>query len=389
MTKTQSAVLSGYIGKYYDFWGNPSDQFATWSRTERTTLESRGHYGWPNPKQGWVGGDFRQLNNQMSGGLTAIQCQGVGAYTNNHYIGNMCADLGTHYPSLSGDGAAWGPEAFDRMKPTKPVFNGLNAIYEMREVPEMLRQRFLKSGLKSISNYWLALQFGWQPLLSDCLSMLNFQRKAQKKLDFLLRHNGKPFRTRVTLAENVTVGDPVISQWDRPNPLSSFVTQFFIGTPYSTTTTTAIDKVWASARMSYWLPEGPRGIAWNTAMKMRLFGLYPSPSVFYRAVPWSWLEDWFFNTGQVLQNMEPGVANRLVYDYFYVMRSQQSVTTRLYSGTLRAFRTGAPVPYNLTASLSTDLKTRLEGDPFGWGTNQNDLTPMQLSILGALGHSHA
>jgi len=174
-----------------------------------------------------------------------------------------CADLGSAYPQFNVNGASWGAQAFNNMKPTKPTFNGLNALYEMREVPEMLRQRFLSSGLKGIPNYWLALQFGWKPLLQDIRKMVTFQRNAERKLKWLLRHNGKPIRASSTLVDSTTETVPVRTDWSRPNPLGSFVTQFFSGTPYSLNSTVVQDRVWAVAKYRYWLPDGPRDINWT------------------------------------------------------------------------------------------------------------------------------
>jgi len=392
MTRTRtSGGQSVKIGHYKHFDGIDSrDYFGVYSRDVKSLIASEGHYGYPDFPTYDVGGPFRLLHNYMQvTTLGAVKLHGSGAYAAHHYVGDVIgSDLGSTCPALSGDGSSYGSDAFRRMKPTKPTFNGLNAIYEMREVPDMLRQRFLHKGLNAIPDYWLALQFGWKPLLSDIRSMVQFQQNAAKKLAWLLRHNGKPVRTRVVLQDNTSESTPILTDWDRPNPLGSFVTNFFTGaTPHSEKRTITRDTVWASAQYRYWLPDGPKDIVWHAAMMARLFGLNPSPAVIWRAMPWTWLSDWFFNVGNILDNMETGVANRLAADYFYVMRELTQETKKDFFGTCLDDPSNKLVPYHLTSTLGTNLKTRLSGDPFGFSTNPNGLNATQLSILGALGKS--
>jgi hypothetical protein len=266
------------------------------------------------------------------------------------------------------------------MKPTKPVFQGSNAIWEFREVPGQLKQRLSNSGLKNVGNYWLALEFGWKPLLNDIVNMLSFHADAQKRLDWLLRHNGKPVRRRVSLVDDTS--DPVTTSNIYGSTQPGFVNQFYLETPTWRRTETISDKIWGSARFRYWLPEGPR----NVDMDARLYGLYLSPQFCWNALPWTWLADWFTNAGSVLQNLDVGVADRLANDYFYVMRTK--VYTLQHTNNIKLQRPdGSPVPISVTSLQQSAISTRLAGDPFGFGTNPQSLNSTQLSILGALGLS--
>lgn len=316
----------------------------------------------------------------------SLRVWGSGAYRITHYDGSFSGqDLGTSFPVLTGDGSDYGAEAYRRMKPTKPTFPGLNAIYELREVPEMLRQRFLESGLYAIPNYWLALKFGWEPLLNDIRNCIRFQQAAQKKLAWLLRHNGKPVRTRVDLADSEV--ESAVTRYDWRTPSPGFVTQYYSGVPYSLEKTVTKNKIWAAARFRYWLPPGPRDINWTRAMNARLFGLMPSPVIIWNMLPWTWLSDWFFDTGNILSNMDAGVAERCAADWFYVMREQTQEYRAEYHATMYLNPSNALHPITTSSVRGTTLKTRVVGDPFGFGTKDIDLSAMQLSILGALGLS--
>jgi hypothetical protein len=121
-------------------------------------------------------------------------------------------------------------------------------------------------------------------------------------------------------------------------------------------------------------------------MLFRLYGLRPTPSVIYNAIPWSWLIDWFSNAGDIIENLEVGVADRLAADYMYMMRENWGHVERF--STARIYReNGIIADITSTSQRLLSVKTRVLGDPFGFNTSANNLTGMQLSILGALGLS--
>lgn len=272
------------------------------------------------------------------------------------------------------------------MKPTKPSFEALNAIHELRELPGMLRQRFHKNNLKNIGSYWLALQFGWKPLLNDCIKLVNLQQSMQQRLNWLLRNNGKPVRRRIQIAsssDSTMVSYPSVSGYVQS---PGFVSRFYSGARGYNEKTTLTDRVWASARFRYWLPKGPRDIDYKRRLIAELYGFAPRPSVIYNAMPWTWLLDWFTSAGDVVSNLDAGVADRLAADYFYVMREKHARSER-HSFCGYYPPGGGRIVISTFASKDRFLKTRLKGNPFGFNTNENDLSGMQLSILGALGLS--
>ena len=204
-------------------------------------------------------------------------------------------------------------------------------------------------------------------------------------MKWLLSHNGKPVRRRVNIAE--TISDPGLLAGNSYAGLYPvLVTQYYTRQPTYLEKTWTEDRVWASARFRYWLPEGPRDVQWTNKMKRALLGLNPSPSVVYNAVPWTWLIDWFTNVGNLIENVEPGVADRLAADYFYVMREIQWRRTQDTVGFFRDPQ-GNPFTVSASASYSKFRKTRIKGDPFGFNTNPASLSGVQLAILGALGMS--
>lgn len=351
----------------------------------RTIAGDHGNYGYPHfPPNRNIGGTFVQENTVIT--LDPIDVGEIAAKAwNQVYNGSISASAYPPIGSVStGDASSRGAEAYNRMKPDKPSFSGLNSLYELREVPEMLVQRFTPD-LKGASNYWLALQFGWKPLLNDIRNLVNSQRNLQKRLRWLLDHEGQPVRRSVRLVDTSstqqTFGGYALSALQ-----PQLVTGYYASEPKYGGSHQSGEEWWASARFRFWLPDGPRDIAWRRKVLAYLYGLYPTPRVIYNMIPWSWLVDWFTNAGDVLSNLQADVASRLAADHFYCMRRNWARCEFNAQGTFNT-SSGFPTSVNSTSRYEVEHLSRVMGDPFGFATNQNMLSGMQLSILGALGIS--
>jgi hypothetical protein len=387
----QTLASSGFAATQYDPFGNPTPIFLDKEYTDQILVYGSGHYGYPDfPPNRNIGGPFRLYGVKHRWGWT--NSEDLYSTTHLRYNGSLRGTVSafpmwdiTGTPNSSIDGSGLAAAAYNRMKPAQPSFQALNAIYELRELPEMLRARFLSQGLKSIPNYWLALQFGWKPLLNDIRNFIKTHMNAQKRLKQLLRDNGKPVQRRITMVDEI-YNQATADGTNYGAFLPLLVTQFYSGVPRYRATNYSRNRVWASARFRYWLPPGPRDISWTRNMMARIYGLNPAPSVVYNAIPWSWLVDWFTSLGDLIENLEPGVADRLAADYFYVMRSQEQVRTTYNTGTFR-HQDGSKVELSAYAESKAFIKDRTVGNPFGFTLPQLPLSGMQLSILGALGLS--
>nr|UJQ85220.1 MAG: hypothetical protein 1 [Leviviridae sp.] len=340
-----------------------------------------GHYGWQQHEYD-SGGFFGLRRGKVSYGSVgaSISINGLPEYT---YKGMLIATTpGMTAPTVIPTGETYGAQAYSRMKPAQPLFDGLNALAELRELPAALRQRFTPD-LLGASNYWLALKFGWEPLWRDIRNLVTTQRQAQKYLNQLLRDNGKPIRRRVTLLSDSTTTRQEFQSYNCFYPQLS--SGFYKNQPKRLDTTTVSDTIWASSRFRYWLPGGPRDVFWTRYMLSRIYGLHLRPSVVYNAVPWTWLIDWFSGFGDVVSNLDAGVADRCAADYIYVMREQRTFRTSQSTGEF--FTPQGVVTLSAVSTGEQVTKSRVRGSPFGFGISESSLTPMQWSILGALGRS--
>jgi hypothetical protein len=386
-TRTQSVILAGFStieqnGKIVE--RTPRYMVAN---TRQADLYWGGpHWGYPNDLgKRDVGGDFGLSYGYGQSEPTNVgKIQGGTVFSNYHYEGSLMNNCSFVGGWGSGDARSFAAEAYRKMRPDKPSFEGLNAIYELKDLPGMLRQRLSDSPFRNIGNYYLAEKFGWVPLLRDIQNLCKTQENLQDRYKQLLRDEGEPIRRGTKLRD--LRSDPLISNWN-PGMGPSLVSYFSRGPVTVQSSQQTMDQVWAAARFRYFLPEGPRDIVWTNRMKRAIFGLTPSPIVIWNAVPWSWLADWFFNYGDVISNLSSTIADRCAAEYFYMMRHQAvSTTYTITSGAWESYSM-KPIDVITTSSTMQGNKTRLRGDPFGLATNQNSLNGTQLAILGALGLS--
>lgn len=392
MPKSRISEIRQLLGTVNDRFGVP---FQTHYGTVSTTDEymgagDRGHYGYPNfPADSNIGGAFS--HRVFKGYNTLIPASGIhtgrfGTTINYTFTGNLMTQ-GLAAPAVTGnlDGSEYGAEAFAKMKPTKPEFDLATSIGELRELPSLVQMKF-RNALQFSGGSGLMYQFGVRPLVQEAVGLYNAQQSIQHRLKQLLRDNGRPVRRALevlprsrsghTQYETLTYGAfaPVLS------------TYFYTRQPKQVITSWFEDRVWASARFKYFLPEGPRDIAWKNRLLRELYGLRPRLSTIYNLMPWSWLIDWFSNVGDVIDNCQVTVADRLAAPHFYVMRQRSGNCLTHCSGGFR-LKSGQPVEVSGVSLHQRVHKSRVQGSPFGFAVSEESLNGTQLAILGALGLS--
>lgn len=384
--KTNDRTLAGY--RYTIYKGDvPVQEYFNSSGVNDTLNISAGHYGYPRfPYNKDIGGPFWvSYSRYQNGSVNVGNIGGRGPYYEYRYRGSVYTQVPTAPLPAYLDGTDYGAKAFNRMKPDKPNMNLLNSIYELKDVPGMIRQRFHGQALHEVGDYYLALKFGWEALLKDVRDFILTTMNAQKRYEQLLRDEGRPVKRRIRLNASTTTNYENTYVGNRLFP--GFVSYFYAtGGSYVDVSKTN-DEVWASARFRYYLPDGPRNIEWKSKMFAAIFGLKPTPAAVYKAIPWSWLVDWYVNIGDVLSNLDTTLVDRLAADYFYVMRKVETELTQTCSVTYYLAGTLNTTTVTAIGHSQAGHKTRLKGDPFGFATQQNSLSGVQLSILGALGLS--
>lgn len=197
-----------------------------------------------------------------------------------------------------------------RTNPSRPALDVPVFIKELRDIPRMLKhignriQRGSKGARRLIKDYTaemaaedsLALQFGWAPLVSDLIKVLDFQESVNQRMNEIDRlYNGNTH-----LKRKVTVYRENVDKGKRAH---------FCGPPYSAQTRVIVQYEqealkWGSVR---WLPSTAPEFSSDDEQldyaKKLVTGLKGdiSPSTVWNGLPWSWMLDWFGATGDFLE----------------------------------------------------------------------------------------
>lgn len=317
---------------------------------------------WWQPNSAFISSEW-QGNTRTEGSLWE------NFYSENHEGFATSSDL----PPISDyeEIAALGPAAWNRFKPAKPMISLGVAIAELRELPRLLYANV--SSLKGIANYFLAIQYGWEPILRDVMKLIKVYEQVSKRIDFLLANSGKPVKRTGRLSSDSESG----VLWDVPG-LRMRNTAPDLGKPSLTDSWrqssryTISWETWFSGTYIFWIDD----VRWpniRSHIGAGLVGLRITPADVWDALPWTWLIDWFANIGDILHNLEDNVADRQVSKYAYVMGK----TTREYA------QSTTDGYFSCGCSHLFETKVRRKVDPFGL-TPEVELSPLQLAILGAL-----
>jgi hypothetical protein len=317
-----------------------------------------------------------------------------------------------------------GARAWAKLKPDAPDFSAAVSLYELRDVPGMLHGRYKvllkqiwlhkkvvrrrlkwytsnlgskkrrKSHLSQAGEYYLALTFGWLALLRDTITFVQAHKKGQKRVNQLIRDAGRSVRRSRLLRVGIVFEDAKSATYSTSYGASHLPTQttnsYAFPNKSSSMTSRAIayERSWCEGSFKYFLPPGPKTVEYKKNILRRLLGARVTPSAVYNMIPWSWLFDYFTGLGDFLEAISPGVGDRCVADYAYIMRTREwriKTTTTVHVRTGKSQSTSQPATQTMVDT--TQEKIRVVASPFGFGVKQENLTPMQIGILGALGLS--
>jgi len=336
------------------------------------------------------GGFFQTTKNRMehrpSNDISVIRPGNGLAYSGRFIVDD---DLAKPSNPLLVDLDSLGPAFYNAARPDKPVMGLANSIFELKDVPGMLRQRFLDGGFDHFfGSVYLAYKFGWAPLLSDVRKLYEAQRGIYSRLNQLLKDNGKPVNRRINGIKSEEKSLISEHRGGFPPLYPAFVTQCYGSNSDTLIRKESIKRTreWFSGQFVYWLP--PKGNMpdweWRRWMIARLYGLNVTPGAVYKAIPWSWLVDWFSTAGDAVANMDAGVTARTISNYAYVMGHQEDIIRTTVTGSFMTSDTSSTL-VTAVRDYGYDIKRRTAASPFGFNFLNKDLDPTQLQILAAIG----
>jgi len=299
--------------------------------------------------------------------------------------------------SFSPINLAIGTEFLSQLRPTKAAANVAQALVEtIRDVPKIPfngldQARKATQLLRTGSDEYLNIVFGWSPLVSDVLKICRAIVNSDKILQQYRRDSGRQIRRRAA--------NPV-QQTDTGS--ESKRSKFAIGTDgyYGSRMwadsglgqgvgmvhkiSESTEKYWFSGAFSYLL-TGDEQVYEKSArfaqLANRLLGVRPDITLLWELTPWSWLADWFTNIGAVINLNNDILNDNLVVRYGYLMR--ESVYTIAWQHDGVPFYQGGSGPFSTFYKVVR--KERVRATPYGFGFDLTTLSASQLAILASLG----
>lgn len=307
----------------------------------------------------------------------------------------------TWFPSVpSFDAAFYGTKLFNMAVPVKPVADMANALGELRTargIPSLPGKLFFwedksRSALAKAGGEYLNVTFGWKPLIADIKSIMSAVIKAEDIVNQYLNDSGKGVRRSRTLPEihsNLAVTNTYVSVTNvfgfSPNDSQLFTGLGINGRVWQTVNHDR--KIWFKGMFEYYLDEGIDPLSkmkFYAALARKVVGARLSPEVLWELSPWSWLADWFFNLGAILENIESFQTDGLVAKYGYLMCTD--VVTQDKSTVLTG--SGSSLG-EISTRTQVVRKQRIQATPYGFGLDPATWSPERWAILAALGLTKA
>jgi len=276
----------------------------------------------------------------------------------------------------------FGAEAIAATIPNAPHADVFQQLEEIRRegLPKIPGLQFLKDkGIRGLAGEHLNYQFGVLPTVSAIREDAEAIKNAAEILKQYHRDSGRLVRRRLVVPKETTTTTEV---WSTTTyPLNTVAGYFNARGPvYRIVETTR--KRWFSGAYRYFAPIDPTPLDKFLDDANILLGIDITPEKMFALAPWSWMLDWFTNSGEMLTAIQTFRQDPMLLRWGYVMEHMKRTTT--YEQDL-VTNTGASVKARLT--LIQERKMRRKATPFGFGLSEEELTTKQKSILAALGIS--
>lgn len=200
-------------------------------------------------------------------------------------------------------------EGLAKTNPSKPVVDLPLFVFELRDLPRMLRDwgdiiqatRFsFKNGrrfgdLKDLPRFaaqrHLEYQFAIAPFIGDLMRMMDFQAQTEKRIRML-----KNLKSGAIVRSATVWGDDGVVQ---PEKLS-YVSSLYQESNRLAYRLATRRRMWVSTKWTATRPLPDTDMELRALANKLVFGLDTSFSLLWNAMPWTWLVDWFSNIGDIV-----------------------------------------------------------------------------------------
>lgn len=332
----------------------------------------------------------------------------------DYYVKHLGRDVDgedTPYGLDYADPSVYGAEAYQKFKPKLEGLDLPVSLFELRELPDMLRQTARGFHLTwkamgghptlfkpdEVAGQFLNYQFGWKPFLKDVVDFHKTYTNLDRDLDQIKKDNGQWVRRHGTVLKD----DSILRSYTDHDLRAAYVFPALTGHLYrdvwdpvsghnvsgqSTFTTFRKRRVSFAGQFRYYVPlfddvkpsERDNASYYDVFRSLRRFGVRVSPSLVYKATPWSWLVDWFSNVGSVVDNLSTFFLDGQISSYAYIMEHREIVVQH----DAKIFLRDQDVSCSWNQII--DSKRREEASPYGFNLKPDDLSLRQKLILAAV-----
>jgi len=312
-------------------------------------------------------------------------------------------EVGKHcYPRMqplpADGGAKLGTEMIQRSLPTSASTNMTQALAELLSEGIRVPNLDFKPSRKTVedayghaADAYLTYEFGWKPLYSDVVSLINSLKKANAIIKQYSRDSGKFVRRRSSLpaTSRTTTTEIPDDTTGVGGSVSNIGWRRLTGNTYTSEFKT---DVWFSGSFTYFVPVSDDMMAKLErfeALANKVLGVRAQADTLWELTPWSWLIDWVTNVGDVLSNGVAFQNDGLVMRYGYLMRRTRIRTVCSANFDYPVGNTGERKTVTVTNLFTSDVKERMRATPYGFGLTTDAFSGRQWAILAALGISRA
>ncbi len=264
----------------------------------------------------------------------------------------------------------------------------LRALSDTLQIPStILRKIHLsKTVVKDIPKEYLSYSFGWSQTFKDVRDLLLAPERISKRINFLIRRNGKA--TTYRTQKSISVLDTTTSGFS----YEQFQPEYNVSSS-SNIKTEHLLKMVINATFEFPSVDSPK---LHEKEFFRQIGVVPTPVDIYNLVPWTWLVDWFTGFGKYLEIIETINTDKNLINWGVISCISKGVLTTTYTANgadnWSAYHDGQGPRYQkqrnahsshleFHSHLRKDVATILNVNATA---KSESLTPFQLSILGAL-----
>jgi hypothetical protein len=290
------------------------------------------------------------------------------------------------YPWFPGISAAtlsnWSIEAFNKFHDQIPTTISLaNSLYELKDIKGLIPTFDRKSLTKTAGNNFLAFEFGVLPMVSDIKAIVNMSEAVDKRIKHLISVNGRS--TRLSFSREQVYEEPVTFWKNFMNPLDTVYSGDANGVVFSRQSAKVTFKCGGSLFQDLTDLE-------DSASKLKALvassGFNKPARVVWNAIPYSFVVDWFFSLGKLLDTLS---VQPFGGEYRVDRVGYSTIEESTWIATVKHQSTGTIVGNPTLGTVHAKRYTRKSGFPaYSLFLTDGLLSPTQLLLGLAMLNQH-